>query len=262
MKLLSVLLTITSFSLAFAESLQESIRGTYDIELWNGQPFLAKVEFKSTSNLVGYELSGALTIRSRMTPIDKTTFSRTDNGVRQNFEGTDTTTEIEYSFVGNTLQVITSHCIKNLPCQNDSFVPAWSKNFGNEIDFKTFSKQIEGAYDILSANGEVPASTENIGDVVIEANEADITFPFCPKGSNVCMPGNTMLPYSNCRAFRREISKNRSIVTVEVTGASLKRYQWDDNSGNIVFRNFQVKLPSNQLILVEHNIKKRTHQTF
>ncbi len=124
-----------------------------------------------------------------------------------------------------------------------------------KVDAKAFLESVQGAYQIDSAGGHVPAPENNQAEVFADVDEGILTMPFC--GTNgLCDPGYVDLSYSRTTADRVDFGPDHYVVEFNTSfGAKKYRYTWENESGRVTFTNYQYLLGT-QVTQLQHILHK------
>ena len=77
--------------------------------------------------------------------------------------------------------------------------------------------------------------------------------PYCAPGTKTCDPGYLFFT-PQTQAFKKELGTSHVLYTILVGN---QKYEWEDNEGTIMFRNFQYRTVSGTAITLEHQLQRQ-----
>jgi len=128
-----------------------------------------------------------------------------------------------------------------------SLPEAPQEELGPEASFQEFFDRFKGNYQIVSAGGAVPKEENKYGTVSVEEAEGLLVFPYCHKDSGVCDPGFRSFYPDSSRFFKKEISPDHIVFTLETLEKEKpRRYTWEWRNKIIYFLDKEYLLVSGE----------------
>jgi hypothetical protein len=126
------------------------------------------------------------------------------------------------------------------------------------VDTQAFMAAQRGTYQIVLAGGVVPLEGDSQAEIQPSSkpNEEEFTLPFCqPDG---CDPGWLYFPYQKTKITQEG---NVYKIAVELNG-KIRHFSWEQKGGQIIFRNYQYRMINNNVVTLEHVLKKLNYEEY
>lgn len=190
--------------------------------------------------------------REILTPVAGTEIFKDGQLIVQEYHGENGGARIEYARADEeaNVAVTASVCPKEQPCE---LIQINSNNDpGVAVDAADFFRAQAGAYKIVQVGGEEPHGDDN-AEVAASGSEANLVLPYCANAGGLCDPGYIDLTYSKTKVFKKVISGDRTLYTIQSGG---KKYTWETTGGRVTFRNYQYQTADGRVIVLTHVLKK------
>ena len=192
-----------------------------------------------------------------MSPREGTAWFEDGDSTIQTYGANSLPLRIEYKRRRGYLEIVTGQQSPSGSTTTQDLIVLQDGAPGDPLDAHVFFNRVQGDYVVQMAGGAAPAPNETVANVNPAADDqtADIEVPFCYHG--LCS-GDNFFDYGTTKVFERKLSPTHTIDTLVVpkSGGQTKYYLWDDNNGQVVFRNLQFKVKG-EVLCLEHSLTKK-----